>query len=48
MVPVFKDAGEKLTAKNFHPVSLFPVVSKVFEKLLNNRIVDHLKDVFFF
>ena len=41
MVPVFKNVGE--TAKNYHPVSLFSVVSKVFEILVNNRIVDHLE-----
>ena len=35
--------GERSTAKNYHPVSLLFVVSKVFEKLVNNRIVDHLK-----
>ena len=33
----------KSTAKTYHPVSLFSVVSKVFEKLVNNRIVDHLE-----
>ena len=31
------------TAKNYHPVSLLSVVSKVFEKLVNNRIVVHLE-----
>ena len=31
------------TAKNYSPVSLPSVVSKVFEKLVNNRIVDHLE-----
>ena len=31
------------TAKTYHPVSLLSVVSKVFEKLVNNRIVDHLE-----
>ena len=41
VVPVFKNVGERSTAKNYHPVSLLPVVSKVFEKLVNNRIVDH-------
>ena len=30
-------------AKNYCPVSLLSVVSKVFEKLVNNRIVDHLE-----
>ena len=43
MVPVFKYAGERSTAKKYHPVSLLSVVSKVFEKLVTNRIVDHLE-----
>ena len=38
---VFKNAVEKSTAKNYHPVCLLSVVSKVFEKLVNNRLVDH-------
>ena len=37
MIPVFKDDGERSTAKNYHPVSLLFVVSKIFEKLVNNR-----------
>ena len=41
MFPIFKNVGERSTAKNCHPVSLLSVVSKVFEKLVNNRIVDH-------
>ena len=43
MTPVFKNGGERSTAKNYHPVSLLFVVSKVFEKLVNNRIVDYLE-----
>ena len=43
VVPVFKNVGERSTAKNYRPFSLLSVVSKVFEKLLNNRIVDHLE-----
>ena len=43
VVPVFKNVGERSTAKNYGPVSLLSVVSKVFEKLVNNRIVDHLE-----
>ena len=43
VVPVFKNVGERSTAKNYHPVSLLSVVSKVFEKFVNNRIVDHLE-----
>ena len=43
VVPVFKNVGERSTAKNYQPVNLLPVVSKVFEKLVNNRIVEHLE-----
>ena len=43
VVPVFKNVGERSTAKNYHRVSLLSVVSKVFEKIVNNRIVDHLE-----
>ena len=43
MVPVFKNVGERSTAKNYNSVSLLSVVSKVFEKLVNNRIIDHLE-----
>ena len=35
VVPVFKNVGERSTAKNYRPVSLLSVVSKVFEKLVN-------------
>ena len=41
--PVFKNVWERSTVKNYRPISLLPVVSKVFEKLVNNRIVDHLE-----
>ena len=43
VAPVFKNVGERSTTKNYCPVSLLSVVSKVFEKLVNNRIVDHLE-----
>ena len=31
------------TVKNYHPVSPLPLINKVFEKLVNNRIVHHLE-----
>ena len=39
VVPVFKNVGERSTAKNYRPVSILSVVSIVFEKLVNNKIV---------
>ena len=41
VVPVFRNVGEGSKTKNYNPVSLLSVLSKVFEKLVNNRIVDH-------
>ena len=46
--PVFKNVGERSTAKNYRPVRTLSVASKVFEKLVNNRIVDPLKKCYFF
>ena len=43
VVPVFKNNGDRSTAKNYRPVSLLSVFTRVFEKLVNNRIVDHLE-----
>ena len=43
VVPVFRNVGERSTAKNYRPASLLSVISKVFEKLVNIRIVDHLE-----
>ena len=41
VVPAFKNVGERSVAQNYHPLSLLSVVSKVFEKLVSNGIVDH-------
>ena len=41
--PVYKNIGERSTAKNYRPVSLLSVVSKVLEKLVNKRNVDLLE-----
>ena len=37
-----KNVGESSTAKNYCPVSLLSVVNKVYEKLVNNWLVDDL------
>ena len=43
VVSVIKNIAERSTAKKYCPISLFSVVNKVFEKLVNTRIVDHLE-----
>ena len=39
MVAVFKNVGERSTAKHYCPVTFLSVLSKVFEKRLNNKFV---------
>ena len=43
MVSVFKNVWERRAAKNCRFVSLLSLVVEVFEKLVNNRLVDHLE-----
>ena len=43
VVPVFENVGEISAAKNYHPVRVFSVVSKVFEKLVNNKVVEYIE-----
>ena len=41
IVPVFK-SGDSNCVENYRPISLLSVVSKVFERLIFNKIVDHI------
>ena len=43
MTPVLKNVGKRFTAKKYCPVTLLWFVSKVFEKLVNNRHLYHLE-----
>ena len=43
VVPVFKNIGKRSTAKKYHPVNLLSLVCKIFEKIVSNRLVDHLE-----
>ena len=43
VVHIFKNVGDRYTAKTYHLFSLLSVVSKFFEKLLNDRIVNYLE-----
>ena len=38
VVPIFK-SGNKQRAKNYHPISLLPTLSKILEKLIKTRLI---------
>ena len=42
-ISVFKDIVGNSMAKIYHLLSLLSVISKIFEKLANNKLADHLK-----
>ena len=41
VLSLFKNVGEKSTGQNYNLVTLPSVVSKLFEKIVNNKIFDH-------
>ena len=48
MVPLFQNVGERSMAKIYRPLSLISVVSKIFEKFINNRLADHFRNMALF
>ena len=45
VVPVFKNSGERSDPKNYRPISLLSVISKVFESLINSSLTRHLESL---
>ena len=48
LVPILKNIEERSTAKIYSPVTLLSVVTKLFEKLVNNRVANYLEKFGFF
>ena len=43
ITPIFKD-GDKTEKSNYRPISVLPVISKLFEKLVFNQLYQYMKD----
>ena len=41
-VPVFKNDGERPNLGTYHVISLVPIISKIFESFINDRLTKHL------
>ncbi len=41
--PIYKK-GDPMLFTNYHPISVLPVLSKVIERLMYNRLMDYLKN----
>ena len=44
VVPVFRGSGEKSDPANYRPISLLPIISKVFESVINQHLLGFLED----
>ena len=42
VVPVFKNSGDRSGPLNYGAISLLPIISKLFESLINSALVTHL------
>ena len=42
VIPLFK-SGNKLDCGNYRPISLIPVISKIYERILKTRIVSFVE-----
>ena len=43
IVPIYKFKGDKSCVESYRPISIQPVVSKIFERIVNNSLRKHLK-----
>ena len=42
VIPIFKNSGSSSETKNYRPVSLLPVLSKILERIVYNRLFNFL------
>ena len=43
VTPIYKN-GDKADKSNYRPISVLPVISRLFEKLVTNQVYKHMKD----
>lgn len=43
VLPVYKNKGNRLLVNNYRPISILPIYSKIFEKILNSQMHNHLE-----
>ena len=42
VVPLYKGKGSKFDAKNYRPVAILPILSKVLERAMYKQVISHM------
>lgn len=43
VIPIYKGDGDRREPRNYRPIALLPIMAKIYEKILNMRIVKYLE-----
>ena len=47
-VPVFKNDGKRSDPGKYRPISLLPIISKIFESVIDDSLTKHLNTIVLF
>lgn len=45
VVPVYKQKGDKSCIQSYRPICIQPIISKLFERIINDSLRDHIKGI---
>ena len=44
VTPIHKNGDDRADKSNYRPISVLPIISRLFEKLVTNQVYQHMED----